>query len=740
MNEIINLGNGAFVKITMLKGEQGTNIASIVKTSTDGLIDTYTVTLTNGDTTTFQVTNGANIGVANLAFVQADNVAQKAFAVGKHLVLNDQYCIVTQAILEGDTIEIGTNVNESVVGDEISDLEDRKANKTEVNELASDKADKTEVNELATDKANQSDLNIEIQARTSADSNLQSQINQIIAPSGTAPSAAEVENARIGADNKTYSTLGDAIRTQFTNVKGLIDECLSKTVLGIQLFNKNTINANCYVSYSTGELSGYNANFYASDYIPVVAGKKYYLEYTGNQQLAFYDKNKQYVSGLTTANALTSTPIPDGCCYLRFTGTPSDIDNCILCLNTDLAIIRNLIGKDNTNIDYGFVADRLSEDNIEIEYTAYSNVALANGLNSAKVMGPNRHMTIYLAEGTHYITPELLTNYNVTTYGLIVPNNVDIIGLGKGATLYCGLTGESATMQQNVSTLNTTKNNKLENLTLIAKNCRYALHNDFGEDGNFTQEFKNCKFIHQGCPDGNWLYAAAVGEGTKSGAKVTYENCTFKSTFRGGYLHNNTNFAKASHHLYKNCQFISTGEDDPHVAFQLESMGSGVNDIVEFDGCTFSGIFDCRARNSESAQGNDFRIIGHGNGKIPFNPYFTNGVTYYVEDERIQLITNKTANTWSSRTPIKCVNGNFEPMTSDDSIDKCIGVTIESIAPSQIGAMQTDGYLNVTGISNTVGAKIGIVNGALSVVNNDEYIGIVKYYESTFNRAYMNFA
>lgn len=49
-------------------------------------------------------------------------------------------------------------------------------------------------------------------ARASGDSNLQTQINQIVAPSGSAPSAAEVQNARIGQDGLTYATLGDAIR------------------------------------------------------------------------------------------------------------------------------------------------------------------------------------------------------------------------------------------------------------------------------------------------------------------------------------------------------------------------------------------------------------------------------------------------------------------------------------------------------------------------------------------------
>ena len=42
------------------KGETGTGIESIVKTSTEGLVDTYTINFTDGTTTTFTVTNGAD--------------------------------------------------------------------------------------------------------------------------------------------------------------------------------------------------------------------------------------------------------------------------------------------------------------------------------------------------------------------------------------------------------------------------------------------------------------------------------------------------------------------------------------------------------------------------------------------------------------------------------------------------------------------------------------------------------
>ena len=45
------------------------------------------------------------------------------------------------------------------------------------------------------------------------------EIAELIAPSGEAPSAAEVTDARIGADGKTYTSLGLANRTQFSDLK-----------------------------------------------------------------------------------------------------------------------------------------------------------------------------------------------------------------------------------------------------------------------------------------------------------------------------------------------------------------------------------------------------------------------------------------------------------------------------------------------------------------------------------------
>lgn len=63
------------VKVMMLKGETGSSIKSIGKTATDGPVDTYTVTMTDGSRSNFTVTNGRDgadfdtfeIGGRNLA-------------------------------------------------------------------------------------------------------------------------------------------------------------------------------------------------------------------------------------------------------------------------------------------------------------------------------------------------------------------------------------------------------------------------------------------------------------------------------------------------------------------------------------------------------------------------------------------------------------------------------------------------------------------------------------------------
>lgn len=102
----------------------GNGIVSITKIGTVDLVDTYQILYQNGDTYQFTVTNGTNGSNANLADVAPSLVAEKDYSVNEHLIYNEVYYIVTQPILTGENIVIGTNVEQRKVGDEITFIAD----------------------------------------------------------------------------------------------------------------------------------------------------------------------------------------------------------------------------------------------------------------------------------------------------------------------------------------------------------------------------------------------------------------------------------------------------------------------------------------------------------------------------------------------------------------------------------------------------------------------------------------
>lgn len=208
-------------------------------------------------------------------------------------------------------------------------------------------------------------LNSEISARANADELLQNQIDEIIAPSGEAPSSAEVENARIGADGITYNTLGNAIRTQITNVSVALDDSIN---INDSLSAIDTLSR---LNYVQGSISGTGAETeitsrIRSDFIYVnnvekigvipASGYKYFI--------AVYDEDKQFVS---ETNWGTDTAVIDAdMYYIRFVVANSS--------DTDITVA------EGSNLSIHFYSYRnISEDvlNNKIEQVA-NNVTLAD--------------------------------------------------------------------------------------------------------------------------------------------------------------------------------------------------------------------------------------------------------------------------------------------------------------------------------------------------------------------------
>lgn len=155
----------------------------------------------------------------------------------------------------------------------------------------------------------QSNISAEASTRSTQDAVLQAEIDQLIAPTGEAPSAAEVQNARIGVDGTTYDTLGDAVRGQYSDLKSQIKE--------LNYFDSHSATEG-YTRVKDGVFSPttgyYDSNlircYPESDFCIIIEKKKYSQSLPQEPlQINFFDEDGNWVSGSANyTNIATEIP------------------------------------------------------------------------------------------------------------------------------------------------------------------------------------------------------------------------------------------------------------------------------------------------------------------------------------------------------------------------------------------------------------------------------------------------
>ena len=241
----INQGDMGYDKeFLVYNGDSPYNVPSGVSatvrgTKADGYGVTEAATVTTGSnlvtvTITEQMVAAAGANLYELVFVDTNGLRvasiNMVWAV-KRDALGDS--VISDSDLDYATTVMNTLQSVQAFKNQLDTNTDGLATETAAR-IASDtalqnKIDAEKTDRITADNGLQTDINAEAAARSAKDNNLQAQINQLVAPSGAAPSAAEVQNARIGADGVTYSTLGDAIRTQVTDVNNAITEIVQHT-------------------------------------------------------------------------------------------------------------------------------------------------------------------------------------------------------------------------------------------------------------------------------------------------------------------------------------------------------------------------------------------------------------------------------------------------------------------------------------------------------------------------------
>ena len=188
---------------------------------------TQQMTAVAGDSNIFELvivdTAGLRVGTINMVF------AVEPDALGDAVISESEIGYAETVLTELQSVQAVNNQVQQNKANIAKEVQDRisavnaEASARQTADTALQNNINTESNRAkAAENTLQQNINAEASARATADTGLQAQINQIVAPSGAAPSAAEVQNARIGADNVTYPTLGDAIRGQVTDLKSAV--------------------------------------------------------------------------------------------------------------------------------------------------------------------------------------------------------------------------------------------------------------------------------------------------------------------------------------------------------------------------------------------------------------------------------------------------------------------------------------------------------------------------------------
>lgn len=208
---------------------------------------------------------------------------------------------------------------------------------------------------------------------------------------------------------------------------------------------------------------------------------------------------------------------------------------------------------------------------------------------------------------------ELTTSSNYV--GLMVTKNVRLVGADNYRNCVVRLALDSSlpeSVRKRISTINLQDNAELENLTIKATKCRYAVHDDFWAEVSRKKTIKNCLIYSD-----DTYYHRAYGAGFRSGDNWSFKNCIFQMTdtaLASFSAHNNTGFTMPAAISFENCRFIG-GEYG--AMFGSLTNGTSVINTITFKGCKSEAANAAVRLYEESAvsygRGCLMSVTGYGN-------------------------------------------------------------------------------------------------------------------------------
>lgn len=423
----------------------------------------------------------------------------------------------------------------------------------------------------------------------------------------------------------------------------------------INIVDPSVLIAGKYYNYGNGEL--WDAAWASAGLYEVEANTTYQTSTFYDQQFAFFDASKVYISGQANALPDNTFTTPNNAKYIGLTVPNNQINTLVVAKQSIFPTVYVPFGV-NTFSDVILPDNTPKTTKLTVSATANGANAIQNKIDSiADATDKNRYQ-IDVAAGVYKVEQANQFLGYPTYPAMICPkNHIDIVGKGLDKTIVWAelpyidanisnaSNGESYPRERYQTIYNYADDVTIQGITFVGQNLRYTLHQDDPRGADTKRYYTDCGFVFKG--DKGW--GQTLGIGTHSGEETYVKGGYSQSdTLFAFACHNNVDFKYPSLWSFEDHTFSSLGDAR---AISMQSCGSLVSDKLELIGCALVGrsyiltygdsSWMTATENRDYFNHAEWKITGYGNDPFLFNNA--------VEDSCLRFKTTATGVSTSIR-------------------------------------------------------------------------------------------